>query len=108
ETGTERKKLAFIEDRNLNEKDELLTYFLEQEGIQRQKPRIVPPRSRFDPPGLSFAQERFWFLDQFESNRSVYNSCKVERLIGKLDFASLAASLKTVVRRHEVLRTTYP
>jgi amino acid adenylation domain-containing protein len=92
----------------LNEKDELLTYFLEQEGIQRQKPRIVPPRSRFDPPGLSFAQERFWFLDQFESNRSVYNSCKVERLVGKLDFASLAASLKTVVRRHEVLRTTYP
>jgi len=92
----------------LNEKDELLTYFLEQEGIQRQKSRIVPPRSRFDPPCLSFAQERFWFLDQFEPNRSVYNSCKVERLVGKLDFASLADSLKTVVRRHEVLRTTYP
>ena len=92
----------------MNEKDELLTYFLEQEGIQRQKSRIVPPRSRFDPPCLSFAQERFWFLDQFEPNRSVYNSCKVERLVGKLDFASLADSLKTVVRRHEVLRTTYP
>ncbi len=91
-----------------NEKDELLSYLLEQEGIQRQKIQKIPPRSDRDPPYLSFAQERFWFLDQFEPNQAVYNSCKAERLIGKLDLAALEESLTTIVRRHEVLRTTFP
>ena len=60
------------------------------------------------PTQLSFAQERFWFLDQFETNHSVYNSCKAERLLGELDPRGLEKSLLTIVQRHEVLRTAYP
>jgi amino acid adenylation domain-containing protein len=91
----------------LNERDELLTYLLDAEGIQPQKFQRIAPRESSSQPCLSFAQERFWFLDQLQPDRSIYNSCKAERLSGKLDVAALNASLNTIVRRHEVLRTTY-
>ena len=91
----------------LNEKDELFTYLLEQEGIQRPKIPKIAPRETSGPPSLSFAQERFWFLEQFEPNQAVYNSCKAERLSGRLDASALAECLNLIVARHELLRTTY-
>jgi amino acid adenylation domain-containing protein len=93
----------------LNERDELLAYLLEREGFERQADYTIPPRDNDDPPPpLSFAQERFWFLDQFEHARPVYNGCKVVRLIGQLRIGVLVECLNLIVRRHEVLRTTYP
>src|SRR5688572_18477899 len=69
---------------------------------------VVPKKLAMSFPPLSFAQNRFWFLDQFESNRAIYNSCKAERLRGHLDVTSLERSLQVIVQRHEILRTTYP
>ncbi len=56
---------------------------------------------------LSFAQQRLWFLDQLEPNRSVYNIPSAFRLKGRLDISSLERSLNEIVRRHEALRTTF-
>jgi amino acid adenylation domain-containing protein len=56
---------------------------------------------------LSFAQERLWFLDQLEPGGRAYNLHAALDLDGPLDFAALAAALCEVVRRHEVLRTTF-
>jgi amino acid adenylation domain-containing protein len=93
----------------LNQKDELFAYLLEREGFERQSEYTIPRRDNGDnPPSLSFAQERFWFLDQFEHARPVYNGCKVERLVGDLNVAVLVKSLDLIMHRHEVLRTTYP
>ncbi|HYH46260.1 MAG TPA: condensation domain-containing protein, partial [Thermoanaerobaculia bacterium] len=64
-----------------------------------------PARSREAP--LSFAQERLWFLDQFEPGRPVYNLPTALRFGGALDLAALAAAFAEVVRRHEALRTTF-
>ena len=89
-------------------KEELLSYLLENEGVQRHSSPGILARETLDPPPLSFAQERFWFLDQFEPNQCVYTSCKAERLIGPLNVAALEASLNAIIRRHEVLRTTFP
>jgi amino acid adenylation domain-containing protein len=55
----------------------------------------------------SFAQQRLWFLDQYEPNRSVYNIPSALRLKGSLDVAALERSLNEIVRRHESLRTTF-
>lgn len=56
---------------------------------------------------LSFAQERLWFLDQFEPGSAAYNLFAAVRLRGRLEIAILEQSLNEIVRRHESLRTTF-
>lgn len=55
----------------------------------------------------SFAQQRLWFLDQLEPQSTVYNMPAALRLTGPLDVAALEESFNEIVRRHEVLRTTF-
>ncbi|MEH2222132.1 condensation domain-containing protein [Nostoc sp.] len=56
---------------------------------------------------LSFAQQRLWFIDQLQPGNSAYNISQPMRLIGCLNVAALEQSFHEVVRRHEVLRTTF-
>jgi non-ribosomal peptide synthetase component F len=56
---------------------------------------------------LSFAQQRLWFLDQFEPGSSAYNMPFALRLKGPLDVDALERAMTEIVRRHEVLRTTF-
>jgi amino acid adenylation domain-containing protein len=56
---------------------------------------------------LSFAQQRLWFLDQYEPNSSVYNIPSALRLRGCLNIGALEQSLNEIIRRHESLRTTF-
>ncbi len=68
-------------------------------------PLLPAPRDQDLP--LSFAQERLWFLDQLTSGGASYNIAEAYRLSGPLNLAALEQSLNEVVRRHEVLRTTF-
>ncbi|HET9183280.1 MAG TPA: HAD-IIIC family phosphatase, partial [Candidatus Angelobacter sp.] len=43
---------------------------------------------------LSFAQQRLWFLQQFESDQALYNIGYVVRLMGSLDRVSLRRSIQ--------------
>src|SRR5439155_15533509 len=56
---------------------------------------------------LSFAQQRLWFLAQLEPNSPLYTIPALIRLDGPLDVPALQRSLNEIVRRHEVLRTTF-
>ncbi len=56
----------------------------------------------------SFAQHRLWFLDQLEPGSSAYIMPTAYRLHGPLQLVALERSLNEIVRRHEVLRTTFP
>src|SRR5215207_7052127 len=56
---------------------------------------------------LSFAQRRLWFLQQFDPGNTAYNVSNAARLEGRLDVRSLERTLTEIVRRHEVLRTTF-
>ncbi|HEV2860060.1 MAG TPA: amino acid adenylation domain-containing protein [Pyrinomonadaceae bacterium] len=56
---------------------------------------------------LSFAQERLWVLDQLTPGGHTYNEHTAIRLTGALNLPALEQSLGEIVRRHEVLRTTY-
>jgi amino acid adenylation domain-containing protein len=56
---------------------------------------------------LSFAQQRLWFIDRLESGSPFYNIPVAVRLSGKLDVAVLQKCVDEIVRRHEVLRTSF-
>jgi amino acid adenylation domain-containing protein len=56
---------------------------------------------------LSFIQQRFWFLHQLTPESSAYNIPTAVRLKGALDVPALERSFNELVRRHEVLRTTF-
>src|ERR1051325_5914661 len=56
---------------------------------------------------LSFAQRRLWFLHLLDPQSSAYNMPFALRLLGQLDTPALERALNEIVRRHEVLRTTF-
>jgi amino acid adenylation domain-containing protein len=56
---------------------------------------------------LSFAQQRLWFIDQLEPHNPFYNNPSAVRLTGELDQRALQLTLTEIVRRHEILRTTF-
>ncbi len=57
------------------------------------------------PLALSFPQRRLWFLRRLEGPSAAYNMPAAFRLRGQLDAQAVAAALREIVRRHEVLRT---
>lgn len=59
------------------------------------------------PVELSFAQARIWFLEQMNPGLSVYNIAGAVRLRGNLNKLAVRASLKQIVQRHAVLRTSF-
>jgi len=69
-------------------------------------PPIRPvPRDQNLP--LSFAQQRLWFVDQMQPGSSAFNIPAAVRLTGALNVAALEQGLNEIIRRHEVLRTSF-
>jgi amino acid adenylation domain-containing protein len=54
---------------------------------------------------LSYAQQRLWFIDRLEGGSSEYNIATAVRVRGELDRGAFSRALKTIVDRHESLRT---
>jgi len=55
----------------------------------------------------SFAQRRLWFIDQLETDKTVYNVPGAFRIRGHLHPGILERSFAAVIARHEILRTTF-
>jgi len=67
----------------------------------------IPARAGTGPAPMSFAQQRLWFLDQFEEGGTEYVTPTMLRLTGDLDVDALTTALTGLVVRHESLRTTF-
>ena len=56
---------------------------------------------------LSFSQERLWFLDQLMEGQAIHNIPIAIRIKGVLNIEFMEKSLRTIIQRHETLRTTF-
>ncbi|MFF3005504.1 amino acid adenylation domain-containing protein [Kitasatospora sp. NPDC057940] len=65
------------------------------------------PVDRDRPLPLSYGQQRLWFLYDYESQGTEYNSPLGLRLTGPLDRDALGRAVDALVARHEALRTTF-
>jgi amino acid adenylation domain-containing protein len=84
---------------------------IERAECAQDVPELPPirraPRDR--PIPLSFPQERVWFLDQLSQGSNIaYNFQVTIWFRGALDVDALHRTLTEIVRRHEVLRTSFP
>jgi amino acid adenylation domain-containing protein/FkbM family methyltransferase len=85
---------------------ELARWLAQQPARPSDFPPIAPaPRDR--PLALSFAQERVFFLERLDPGGRAYQFQALIGLRGPLDVDALRGSLDELIRRHEILRTTF-
>ncbi|HEY0605419.1 MAG TPA: amino acid adenylation domain-containing protein, partial [Herpetosiphonaceae bacterium] len=71
----------------------------QNQTISRRKPAPYYP--------LSFDQMRLWFLYQLAPHNTAYNITGAVRLTGPLNPDVLERAINEIIRRHEILRTTF-
>lgn len=80
-----------------------LSNMLSRDSQEDFLPSIQPLVERAKLP-LSFAQERLWFLNQFEEGKSTYLIPAFYRLTGALNVGALQQAYDSMLERHEILR----
>src|SRR5262249_37328222 len=63
-----------------------------------ERPKEIP---------LSYSQQRLWYLQYAEEATPISNIPIVITIKGELDLPALEKSFKSIIERHEILRTTY-
>lgn len=74
---------------------------------QRSDTPAITPALRPEKVPLSFAQQRLWFLDQWDPCSATYNVSICFDLTGQCNATVFNESLNEIIRRHEALRTTF-
>ncbi|MDJ0363450.1 non-ribosomal peptide synthetase, partial [Rhodococcus sp. H29-C3] len=57
---------------------------------------------------VSLAQQRMWFINQYDTSSAAYNVAFAMRMTGRLDIDALRSAIGDVIDRHESLRTVFP
>jgi len=89
-------------------KSEILTFLNKLSPMSDPAHEPIPSIGRDRDLALSFGQQRLWILDQLEGGSAAYNMPAALCLKGSVDVAALERAISEIVRRHEVLRTTFP
>ena len=107
-----RVKAAFSDELSLRDVLTHLTIaefsqIVETKTQETPKEALIPSVPRDIELPLSFSQERLWLLDHLISGSPMYNLTTAVRLTGDLNVPALEQSFSEVIRRHEILRTTF-
>ncbi|MGF1488147.1 MAG: amino acid adenylation domain-containing protein [Prochloraceae cyanobacterium] len=82
---------------------------LVQLRTKKNQLNLPPIRSRNQSEELpiTWGQERLWFLNQLEGSSATYNMPGAIKIEGDLDLNALELAISEIVRRHEILRTSF-
>ncbi|MBX7096394.1 MAG: amino acid adenylation domain-containing protein [Myxococcaceae bacterium] len=89
---------------------EKLARSLQSAHAVRQGSTAIPPVTpapRNGPLLASFAQERLWFVERTHPGDTGFNVVDAFRIAGPLNHPALERAMTDLLRRHEVLRTTF-
>ncbi|WP_066426819.1 non-ribosomal peptide synthetase [Anabaena sp. 4-3] len=85
-----------------------------EKRLQQQKSQnnlknnlTISQRKADDTLSLSLTQEKFWLLQQLQPDLTAYNELNMLSLQGQLDINILEKSLNEIIKRHEILRTSF-
>ncbi|MGB5927695.1 MAG: amino acid adenylation domain-containing protein, partial [Cyclobacteriaceae bacterium] len=76
------------------------------DSIQEQTYQAIKPVEEKELYEVSYAQHRLWVLDQFEDSQVAY-SMPITYELQSVNTEALNSAIKSVVERHESLRTTF-
>lgn len=100
----DEERIASIQRR----KADIVAYLAALQDDQPVNAPAIPAVDRRQPLPLSFAQERLWFIHQWEGGSSAaYHIPSFLRLHGPLCVTALADSLEALIQRHDILRTAF-
>lgn len=87
----------------------LLRKMMAQKGIEKtEQASTIQRRAKAGDAPLAGAQARLWFLDQFEPGSALYNDSLALTIAGiELDVQLFQRAFQEVLRRHEVMRSTF-
>jgi len=88
-------------------KEEVIAHLRKDLGVRTAESGI-PKADRDKPLPLSYAQQRLWFIDQWDPGKPTYNISFCFQIDGELDTAALEGAFGDVIARHESLRTVFP
>ena len=90
-------------------KQDLIAYLQQQaQGALEETIPSIRPVSRSQDLPLSWTQQRLWFLDRLEGgSNAAYNLSTVLQINGNLNVKVLEQTLAEIIKRHEILRTTF-
>jgi len=94
-----------LRDEIVKNKTKLIELLQAHQRSQVEMPRVPLRPDRDAPAPLSFAQLRLWVLSQIDGATAHYNMPNALWLEGRLNLDALQFAFKTIVNRHEVLRT---
>jgi natural product biosynthesis luciferase-like monooxygenase protein/amino acid adenylation domain-containing protein len=70
-------------------------------NLEVYKANIVNPKEF----ALSFAQERLWFIEQYEEGTNAYNTPLIFQVLNNINIIILQQAIQDIFARHEILRT---
>ncbi len=88
-------------------KQALLEQRLKRASHTPVRGREIPKRPDRDGAPLSFAQRQMWVIDRMTPGNPAYNVPVGYRIKGALNVTALEHSVNEIIKRHEVLRTTF-
>jgi amino acid adenylation domain-containing protein len=80
---------------------------LKEKELSLKKTTSIPQRKASDTLSLSLVQERLWFLHQLQPDIPLYNESSVFEVTGHLNSLILEKSINEIIKRHEILRTSF-